>query len=86
MTTAPVATLLENIAAYDERRAYLETELLGKWVVFYDRELQGEYDDFQEVADFAVQHFGRGPYLIRKVGQGPITLPASVLWRPNANR
>ena len=26
--------------------------------------------------------FGKGPYLIRKISEGPISLPASVLYRP----
>lgn len=65
---ADTATLLDNIAAYDAQRARLETEHLGKWVLFYDRELVGTYDDFQDVANEAVTRFGRGPYLIRAVG------------------
>ena len=51
----PTATLLENIAAYDELRGHLETKSLGKWVIFYDHTLEGEYDDFQVAAAFAVK-------------------------------
>ena len=77
-----MTTLLENIAAYDEQRDYLETEHLGKWVLFHDKELIGVYDDFQVVANEAVTRFGRGPYLIRAVGAPPMALPASVQYRP----
>ena len=76
------ATLLENIAAYDEQRNYLETEHLGQWALFFDKELIGTYDDFQVLANEAVTRFGRGPYLIRKIGAPPLTLPASVQYRP----
>ena len=76
------ATLLDNISAYDALRDVLETEHYGKWVLFHDRELIGAYDDFQEVANEAVTRFGRGPYLIRQVGEPPLVLPASVQYRP----
>ncbi len=82
--TAPIqtpASLLENIAAYNEQRAYLETEFLGQWVLFHDKELIGCYHDFQDVANQAVTRFGRGPYLIRQVGAPPMTLPASIQYR-----
>lgn len=75
-------SLLDNIAAYDEQRSSLEAEHLGKWVLFYDHQLIGAYDDFQEVANHAVTRFGRGPYLIRQVGAPPMSLPASVQYRP----
>lgn len=77
-----MATLLENIAAYDAQRDRLETEHLGEWALFYDRELIGCYKDFQEVANEAVTRFGRGPYLIRAIGAPPRSLPASVQYRP----
>lgn len=76
-----MATLLDNIAAYDAQKPQLETEHLGKWVLFYDEKLIGVYDDFQEVAQEAVDRYGRGPYLIREVGAPPKTLPASIQYR-----
>ena len=75
-------SLLDNIAAYDAQRNRLEAEHLGKWVLFYDHQFIGAYDDFQEVANQAVTRFGRGPYLIRQVGAPPMSLPASVQYRP----
>lgn len=74
-----MSTLDENIAVYDKMRDYLETELFGKWVVFHDEQLTGSYDEFEDAAVDAIKRFGRGPYLIRKVGQGPLQLPPR-LW------
>ncbi len=75
------ATLDENIAVYDAIRERLEQEYFGKWVVFYDREFVGNYDEFEDAAEVAIARFGRGPYLIRQVGERPIRLPASILYR-----
>ena len=76
-----VATLDENIAAYDKMRGYLESRHFRKWVVFYDEELVGSYGDFQDAAAETVKCFGRGPYLIRQVGRPPMRLPSSVQYR-----
>jgi len=75
-------TLMQEIDAYEHMRASLETEHLGKWALVRDGELVGTYDEFQDVADEATRRFGKGPYLIRKIGEGSMTLPASVLCRP----
>ena len=77
-----MAKLSEEIQAYEPIRDQLEADEWGKWVVVHDRELFGIYPSFEEAAEDAVEHFGRGPYLIRKVGEAPITLPASVLYQP----
>lgn len=66
--------------AYEQMRDTLEIDHLGKWVIFHGGELIGTYDDFQDAAETAVEKFGRGPYLIKRVGEGPISLPASVLY------
>ena len=79
--------LSRQMAVYDEMRANLEADHFGKWIVMYDEQLAGTYESFEEAAEEAVCRFGRGPYLIRQVGSGPITLPASVLYRQvNADR
>lgn len=77
-----MARLNDEIAAYDRMRADLETQHNGQWVVIRDGVLQGAYDEFEAAAEEAVRRFGRGPYLIRQVGAGPLTLPASVQFRP----
>jgi hypothetical protein len=77
-----MAELTEDIHAYEAMRADLESEALGKWVIVYKQKLEGTYGTFEEAAKNAVHRFGRGPYLIRQVGAGAVTLPASVMYRP----
>ena len=77
-----MSVLSSEISAYDEMRPDLEANHHGEWVVVRDRSLVGTYDDFQKAAQDAVHRFGRGPYLIRQIGAPPITLPASILYRP----
>lgn len=77
-----MSTLRDEIAAFENMRGDLETEHLGKWAVIYKRQLIGVFEGFEEAAAVAVTRFGRGPYLIRKIGEPPVTFPASVLYRP----
>ena len=74
-------TLQSEIRAYDDMRLQLESEHFGKWVVFHDQKLQGTYDSFEDAAANAVERFGRGPYLIRRVGASSVQLPVSLLYR-----
>ena len=74
--------LSEQISAYERMRNILETDHFGKWVVFHNGELVDTYESFEAAAEDAIRQFGRGPYLIRQVGAGLATLPASVLYRP----
>ena len=74
------ATIDTEIAAYDAMKDQLEATCLDKWVVIHGGIVAGVFDDFQKAATDAVARFGRGPYLIRQVGQRPIVLPASVLY------
>lgn len=75
-----MAKLKEEIAAYEKMCNDLEIDHFGKWVIVCNKELAGTYDSFELAAEDAVKRFGRGPYLIRKVGASPITLPTSVLY------
>lgn len=75
-----MSRLTAEITAYENVQIELEADYPGKWVVFHNKKRAGLYDTFEEAAGDAVQRFGRGPYLIRKIGQGPITLPASVAY------
>ena len=77
--------LKKEIAAYETMRSDLEVEHPGEWVVVHDEKLVGTYESFQSAAENAVERFGRGPYLIRRIGAAPLTLPASVLYRPVAD-
>ena len=78
--------LQKELAAYEEIRDWLETDHFGQWVVVFNAELVDTFESFQDAASEAVQRFGRGPYLIRQVGEPPITLPASVLYQPVLGR
>ena len=75
-----MAKLSMEIAAYERMQDLLETDHFGEWVVVHDEQLFGTYPTFEDAAADAVSNFGRGPYLIRQVGEGPLTLPASVLY------
>ena len=70
----------QEIAAFDRMRDVLETQHLGKWVVIRDGEIQASCDVFRDAARDAMRRFGRGPYLIRRVGAGPISLPPSLAY------
>ena len=74
--------LKQDIATYERLRQELEAAHMGKWVLVHDDGLVGIFSSFSEAAAEAVRLFGRGPYLIRQVGAPPITLPASVMFRP----
>ena len=63
-----MALLSEEIAAFERMKDELETDHFGKWVVIHDEKLIAVYDGFEQAAEDAVRHFGRGPYLIRQVG------------------
>jgi hypothetical protein len=75
----------KEIAAYNLMKPELNQSSSGKWVVFYDCALQGTYEDFDSAAADAIRRFGRGPYLIRQVGEGEIVLPASVVYAVSYN-
>ncbi len=77
-----MAKLSQEIAAYDRVRRELECDHFGEWVIVHDEQVFNFYDDFQNAADAAVQNFGRGPFLLRRVGEPPLTLPASLLYHP----
>jgi hypothetical protein len=77
-----MAELKDEIAAYDSMRGDLEAKFLGRWALVHDRHLIDTYESFDQAAKDAVHRFGRGPYLIRQVGAPPVSLPASVMYRP----
>ena len=79
---APAATLTENITAYEAMQNTLEADHWAQYVVFYNEQLQGSFDEFQPAIEFAAERWGHGPYLIRQVGRPPFVTPASVQYRP----
>ena len=74
------ATIDTEIAAYDAMKDQLEANCLDKWVVIHGGIVAGVFDDFQKAAADAVARFGRGPYLIRRVGRKPTVLPPSIIY------
>ena len=77
-----MTSLKKQMEAYERMRNDIELEPFGAWVVLYDEELIGTYESFERAAEDAVRRFGRGPYLIRRIGASPhLTLPASVQYR-----
>jgi hypothetical protein len=79
---AMMAALEEEITAYEAMQRDLESQHMGKWVLVHDRVLIGVHDSFEGVAEDAVRRFGRGPYLIRQIGDPPFVMPASVMYAP----
>lgn len=82
MTASSPDAIDREIAAFERIRDDLERHHNGKWVIVRDGKLVDAFDSIDSAAQEAVRRFGRGPYLIRKVGAPPATLPASVLYRP----
>lgn len=80
-----MATLKEEIEAYEDMRGDLELDHYGKWVIVCDKKFVGAYDSNEEAAEEAVKRFGRGPFLIRQVGDYTLSLPASVLYNLHAD-
>jgi len=79
---ASVATLTQNIEAYEERKDEMESEHMDRWVIFYDGDYIDDFDDFQDAAMLAIRKWGRGPYLIRLVGEREAVIPTAVLPDP----
>lgn len=70
-----------EIETYNRMREELEANHRWEWVVIHGEELVGIFEDFQVAAKTAVKRFGREPFLLRQVGRGQRTLPASVWGR-----
>ncbi|MCY4210788.1 MAG: hypothetical protein OXD47_04105 [Gammaproteobacteria bacterium] len=82
--TNKIHTLDDNINAFEKISDELHEHHLGKFVVIYNSQFIASYDNFDNAARAAIERFGRGPYLIRRVGaQTAMTLPASIAYRPD---
>ena len=66
-----------EIAACESAREPLERDHFGRWVLFRDESLAGDFASYGAAITEAMRRFGRGPYLIRQVGAPPLRLPAS---------
>ena len=76
-----MAVLEAEIARYELMRTELERDHDGEWAVIYDNEFVGTFGSVEEAGAEAVRRFGRGPYLIRRIGAPPVRIPASVQFR-----
>ena len=72
-----MTVLTEEIEVYESIQDELKLNHLGKWVVIHEKKLRGIYDSFEDAGYDAIEKYGAGPYLIRRVGQAPCVLPAS---------
>jgi hypothetical protein len=80
-----VSPIQHEIEAFHRIQATLEAEHMGEWVLIFGGKTISFYTSFEVAADDAVKRFGGGPFLIRQIGAPPITLPASVMYRPDAS-
>ena len=74
--------LEREIRAYAKLRDRLEAESFGQWAVVYGDDLIGIYELMEDAAKVAVERFGRGPFLLRHIGEDdskPIHIPT--VWR-----
>ena len=74
-----MAALDIELAAYRQEETQLAFLHPGKWVVFKGATRVAIHDSFNEAAEDAVSKFGRGPYLIRRIGEPPIVMPVSAI-------
>ena len=73
----------KDIQAYSKMLDDLRLHHRGKFGLFHDGAFIDAYDTFDTAAGFAVKRFGKGPYLIRAVGNSSeMRMPASVAYRP----
>ena len=77
---AEILRIEKEKMAYEAMQKDLETDHWGEWVLVHDQELIGLFDTFQKAAAVARRRFGRGPYLIKRIGEGPLTLPPIVMF------
>jgi hypothetical protein len=77
-----MASLREDIAAFDRMKAELEVSHFHEWAVFHEGKFVDAFSDFEAAATMAVDRFGDGPYLIRQVGAGSVQLPGGMIFRP----
>lgn len=70
--------------AFNNMSEELNQHHAGKFVIIYNGQFVASFDNINNAASEAVKRFGRGPYLIRKVGAPTeMAMPASVAYRPH---
>ena len=67
-------------ATFERERPNLESvHSSSDWVLVHDDEITLVSPSFEEVAELAIQEFGKGPYLIRQIRREPLRLSASIM-------
>lgn len=77
-----MGVLSADIAAYGKMRKALEAQHRNAWAVFHGGKFEGVFPDYEHAAEFALDRFDQGPYLIRQIGAGPIDLGGGLTFRP----
>ena len=77
-----MSALERETAIFESRRAEFEKDHYMKWVVIYGEEVAGFFSDLQEAAEVAIDRYGRGPYLIKQIGEPDSPIPLSLFHRP----
>lgn len=75
-----MAIIEKEIIAYEMMRDDLEANHKGEWVLVHDQNLIGTYETFQKAAAVARKRFGRGPYLLKRIGEGPLRLSSRIMY------
>ena len=66
-----------EIAAYESTREQLERDHFGRWVLFRDELLAGDFASYEAAITEAMRRFGPRSNLIRQIVAMPSRLPAS---------
>ena len=83
MSSSAAGSLQADIAAYDGQLEELKASHPGKWVLFHAGQFIDAFGDFAAADAKAIEEFHNKPCLIRKVGEGPSTVPSSILFGAN---
>lgn len=60
-----------NIEEFEKVKPWLFENHPDKYVIFYKQNFSGAFDTSSEAGTYAMDNYGRGPYLIRKVTNKP---------------
>ena len=61
--------LAADIRAYEKLQDKLELEHMDEYALLHEAKFVSVFPDFDTAARYAIDHFGQGPYLIRRIGR-----------------
>lgn len=70
-----MASLADQIKAYEATLPQLKAEHGSKWAVLVDCTFKGAFDGYEQASHFARESFPSGGYLIRHMDEEPVTAP-----------